>query len=79
MGRPQGAREPNGVRRKVVGRTKAEVRDKLKALHREMDSHVRSRPRADSSDTNVCRSSLGTHESPSPAASVIFRNCLRTL
>jgi len=33
------------VRRKVVGRTKAEVRDKLKALHREMESHVRSRPR----------------------------------
>jgi integrase len=38
------------VRRKVVGRTKAEVRDKLKALHREMDSHVRSRPRYTVSD-----------------------------
>ena len=33
------------IRRKVIGRSKAEVRDKLKALHREMDSHVRARPR----------------------------------
>lgn len=29
----------------MTGRTRAEVRDKLKALHREMDNHVRSRPR----------------------------------
>jgi integrase len=35
---------PDGkrIRRKVFGRTKQEVRDKLKALHRELDSGVRS-------------------------------------
>jgi len=33
------------IRRKVVGRSKAEVRDKLKAPHREMDSHIRPGPR----------------------------------
>ena len=35
---------PDGrrVRRKVTGRTKQEVRDKLKALHAELDSGVRS-------------------------------------
>ena len=38
---------PDGrrVRRKVTGRTKAEVRDKLRILHREIESGVRSRPR----------------------------------
>ena len=38
---------PDGrrVRRKVTGRTKAEVRDKLRNLHREIESGVRSRPR----------------------------------
>jgi hypothetical protein len=36
-------------------------------------------PCADSSDTKVCRSSRGPHSLPSPAASVITRNCRRTL
>jgi hypothetical protein len=36
-------------------------------------------PRADSSDTNVCRISRGTHPVPSPASSVIARNIRRTL
>src|SRR6266567_2170281 len=38
---------PDGrrVRRKVTGRTKAEVRDKLRNLHREIESGVRPRPR----------------------------------
>jgi integrase len=38
---------PDGrrIRRKVTGRTKAEVRDKLRELHREIDRGVRSRPR----------------------------------
>jgi integrase len=38
---------PDGrrIRRKVTGRTKAEVRDKLRELHRQIDSGVRSRPR----------------------------------
>lgn len=38
---------PDGrrIRRKVTGRTKAEVRDKLRELHREIDSGVRSKPR----------------------------------
>lgn len=38
---PDGKRR---VRRKVTGRTKTEVRDKLKALHREMDAGIRSSP-----------------------------------
>src|SRR5579859_1125061 len=35
---------PNGrrIRRKVFGKTKQEVRDKLKALHQEMNAGVRS-------------------------------------
>jgi hypothetical protein len=35
---------PDGkrIRRKVFGRTKQEVRDRLKALHQEMDAGVRS-------------------------------------
>ena len=33
------------VRRKVRGRTKAEVRDKLRELHREADLGIRPRPR----------------------------------
>jgi hypothetical protein len=35
---------PDGkrTRRKVYGRTKQEVRDKLRALHQELDSGVRS-------------------------------------
>jgi integrase len=38
---------PNGrrIRRKVTGRTKAEVRDKLRELHRQIEVGVRSRPR----------------------------------
>ena len=36
-------------------------------------------PRADSSDTNVCRISRGTHSVPRPASSVIARNIRRTL
>jgi integrase len=38
---------PDGrrMRRKVTGRTKAEVRDKLRNLHREIESGVRSSPR----------------------------------
>ena len=36
-------------------------------------------PRADSSDTNVCRISRGTHPVPSPASAVITRNIRRTL
>src|SRR5262245_34663921 len=32
------------IRRKVMGRTKQEVRDKLKALHLELDTGVRSSP-----------------------------------
>src|SRR6266487_3944523 len=38
-------RDGQRVRRKVTGRTKAEVRDKLRELHREIESGVRSRPR----------------------------------
>jgi hypothetical protein len=35
---------PDGkrIRRKVSGRTKQEVRDKLRALHQEMDAGIRS-------------------------------------
>jgi len=38
---------PDGrrIRRKVTGRTKAEVRDKLRDLHKEIESGIRSRPR----------------------------------
>ena len=38
---------PDGrrIRRKVTGRTKTEVRDKLRNLHKEIESGVRSRPR----------------------------------
>lgn len=36
------ARDGKRIRRKVVGRTKQEVRDKLKALHLELDAGVRS-------------------------------------
>ncbi|HET9898617.1 MAG TPA: hypothetical protein VFQ44_27155 [Streptosporangiaceae bacterium] len=38
---------PDGrrIRRKVTGRTKAEVRNKLRDLHREIDGGVRSKPR----------------------------------
>lgn len=36
--RPDGKR----IRRKVSGRTKQEVRDRLKAMHQEMDAGVRS-------------------------------------
>src|SRR5215469_10661772 len=38
---------PDGrrIRRKVTGRTKAEVRDKLKKLHGQIDKGVRSKPR----------------------------------
>jgi integrase len=38
---------PDGrrIRRKVTGRTKAEVRDKLKKLHGDIDKGVRSKPR----------------------------------
>jgi integrase len=38
---------PDGrrIRRKVTGRTKAEVRDKLRELHREIEKGVRSKPR----------------------------------
>jgi integrase len=37
---------PDGrrVRRKVTGKTKAEVKDRLKALHAEIDSGIKSRP-----------------------------------
>jgi hypothetical protein len=35
---PEGKR----IRRKVTGRTKQEVRDKLKALHQELDAGIRS-------------------------------------
>src|SRR5215472_3115257 len=38
---PDGRRQ----RRKVTGRTKAEVRDKLKELHRDLESNVRPRQR----------------------------------
>src|SRR5260370_14313819 len=38
---PDGKRR---VRRKATGRTKTEVRDKLRALHRELDAGVRSSP-----------------------------------
>jgi hypothetical protein len=35
---------PDGkrIRRKVLGKTKQEVRDRLKALHKEMDAGVKS-------------------------------------
>jgi integrase len=38
--------DPGGhrIRRKVTGRTKTEVRDKLKALHTEIDSGIKPRP-----------------------------------
>jgi hypothetical protein len=38
---------PDGrrIRRKITGRTKAEVRDKLRKLHGEIDKGVRSKPR----------------------------------
>jgi integrase len=39
------------LRRKVTGRTKAEVRDKLKELHRDLDSNVRPRRRYTVGDT----------------------------
>ncbi len=38
---PDGKRR---IRRKVTGQTKTEVRDKLKALHRELDAGIRSSP-----------------------------------
>lgn len=38
---PDGTRR---IRRKVTGRTKSEVRDKLRALHREMDAGIHSSP-----------------------------------
>jgi integrase len=44
--RPDGKR----IRRKVSGKTKAEVRDKLKALHTEIDSGIQPRPRYTVSD-----------------------------
>src|SRR5258708_38631933 len=36
---------PNGrrIRKKVIGKTKVEVRDKLRQLHRELDTNVRPR------------------------------------
>jgi hypothetical protein len=47
---------PDGkrIRRKVLGKTKQEVRDRLKALHKEMDAGVKS------SKTYTVREAVGT-------------------
>jgi hypothetical protein len=57
---------PDGkrIRRKVFGKTKQEVRDRLKALHKEMDAGVRS------SKTYTVREAVEALAAPGPGRHV---------